>query len=194
MNKKREQFFLIKNRRRQFLIRNRRGQIWVETVIYTLIAFSLMGLVLAFVIPKIEETRDRGIIGQSIGVLQDIDSLIRNLGGPGNQRILELGINKGSMTIDAINDRIFFEMESRDQYSQPGENVSVGKITVNTKGEGKINIVTLTLDYTGEYNINYQGQEEIKTISKAPVPYSISISDRGADAAGKTIINIEVIG
>jgi len=185
MNKKREQFFLIKNRR---------GQIWVETVIYTLIAFSLMGLVLAFVIPKIEETRDRGIIEQSIGILQDIDSLIRNLGGPGNQRILELGINKGSMTIDAVNDMVFFEIESREQYSQPGENVSVGKITVNTKGEGKINIVTLTLEYKGEYNVTYKGREETKTISKAPVPYSISISDRGTDSGGKKIINMEVTG
>jgi len=181
-------------KRRFFLIKNRRGQIWVETVIYTLIAFSLMGLVLAFVIPKIEETRDKGIIEQSVGILQDIDSLIRNLGGSGNQRVLELGINKGSMTIDAVNDKIFFELESRNQYSQPGENVSVGNIIVNTKGEGKINIVTLTLDYAGEYNVNYAGQEEVKTISKAPVPYSISISDRGADSGGKTIINMEVIG
>ena len=200
MNKKRFLFGkklipLTKNRRITiFPEKNRRGQNWVETVIYTLIAFSLMGLVLAFVVPKIEETRDRGIIEQSIGILQDIDSLIRNLGGPGNQRTLELGISKGTMTIDAVNDRIFFEMESREQYSQPGENISVGKIIVNTKGEGKINIVTLSLDYTGQYNINYQGQEEVKTISKAPVPYSISISDRGADSEGKTIINMEVIG
>ena len=183
MNKKRGNFFLIKNRR---------AQIWVETVIYTLIAFSLMGLVLAFVIPKIEETRDKGIVEQSIGVLQDIDSLIRNLGGPGNQRVLELGINKGSMTIDAVNDKIFFELESRYQYSQPGENISVGKIIAHTEEIGKINIVTLTLDYAGEYNIKNQGQDVAETISKAAVPYSISISDAGTDSEGKTIINMEV--
>lgn len=186
------------NKRGEFLLigsRNKRGQIWVETVIYTLIAFSLMGLVLAFVIPKIDETKDKGIIEQSLGVLQNIDSLIRNLGGSGNQRILQLGINKGTMTIDAVNDKISFELESRYQYSQPGENVSVGKITVNTKGEGKINIVTLTLDYKGDrYNIKHMGLEEVKTISKAPVPYQISISDRGPDPQGKTIINVEVVG
>ena len=77
--------------------KNKRGQVWVETVIYTLIAFTLMGLVLAFVVPKIEETQDRGIIEQSIQVLQDIDSLIRNLGGPGNQRTPEIGISKGTL-------------------------------------------------------------------------------------------------
>lgn len=185
MDKKRGEFFLKENRR---------GQIWVETVIYTLIAFSLMGLVLAFVIPKIEEARDKGTIEQSVGVLQDIDSLIRNLGGPGNQRILELGINKGSISVDAVNDSIFFELESRYQYSQPGENVNIGKIIVHTEGGGKINIVTLTLNYSTEYNISYHGQEQTKTLSKAPVPYSLSISDRGADSGGKTIINMEVIG
>ncbi|MEK6840437.1 MAG: hypothetical protein AABX79_00600 [Nanoarchaeota archaeon] len=184
MNEKRGKFFLIKGSR---------GQIWVETVIYTLIAFALMGLVLAFVIPKIEETRDRSAIEQSIGVLQDIDSLIRNLGGPGNQRVLELGINKGSMTIDGIEDRIFFSLDSRYQYSQPGENITIGKILVNTKGEGKVNIVTLSLDYNREYNISYKGNEEIRVLSKAPIPYSISISDKGADAGGKTITNIEVV-
>jgi len=178
-----------------FFPRNRRGQIWVETVIYTLIAFSLMGLVLAFAIPKIEESRDRGVIEQSIGVLQDIDSLIRNLGGPGNQRILELGISKGSLTIDSVNDKIFFELDSRDQYSQAGENISIGKVIVQTRGEGKIKMVTLTLDYGAEnYNINYQDREEVKTLSKAPVPYTLSISDRGADSEGKTKIKIEVIG
>ncbi len=186
--------FPEKNRRLAiFPEKNRGGQIWVETVIYTLIGFSLMGLVLAFVIPKIEETRDRGIIEQSIGVLQDIDSLIRNLGGPGNQRIIEIGINKGSMTIDAEDNKIFFEMESRYSYSQPGKNVDIGKIIANTKEKGKINIVTLTLGYNGEYNITYKGQEENKTLSKAPIPYSLSISDKGGDSSGKTVINMEVI-
>jgi len=194
MDKKRGQFFLTKNRRMTiFPEKNRRGQVWVETVIYTLIAFSLMGLVLAFVVPKIEEARDKGVIEQSIGVLQEIDSQIRDLGDPGNQRRLELGINKGSMTIDAVNDKIFFELESKNQYSQPGENVTSGNIIIYTKGEGKINIVTLTLNYSGEYNINYQKREEIKTLSKAPIPYDLLISDRGADSGGKTIINIEVI-
>jgi len=172
---------------------NKRGQIWVETVIYTLIAFSLIGLVLAFVIPKVEETRDKGIIEQSIGILQDIDSLIRNLGGPGNVRNLELGISKGIMTIDSANEKIFFELESKYQYSQPGEDVNVGKIIVHTEEIGKINIVNLTLDYIGQYNLTYQGREETKEITKAAVPYKISISDEGTDSQGKVIINLEVI-
>jgi type II secretory pathway pseudopilin PulG len=170
----------------------KRGQIWVETVIYTLIAFALMGLVLAFVVPKVKEIQSKGIIDQSIGVLQDIDSLIRGLGGPGNQRVLELGIQEGSITIDPTNEKIFFNLESNYQYSEPGKSISVGGIDVFTETKGKLNLVTLTLNYSGEYNINYQGGEEIKTLSKAPVPYRISISDQGQDASGKIIINIEV--
>lgn len=170
----------------------KQGQIWVETVIYTLIAFTLMGLVLAFVVPKIGEIQDKGVIEQSIGVLQDIDSLIRGLGGPGNQRVLELGIQKGSITIDSIGEKIFFDLESKYQYSEPGENISVGKIDVYTETRGKLNMVTLTLNYWGEYNLT--SQEDIKKLSQAPVPYTISISDLGQDSLGKPIVNIEVIG
>jgi type II secretory pathway pseudopilin PulG len=187
------------NLKRGFLIekskiekKNKRGQVWVETVIYTLIAFSLMGLVLAFVIPKIEETQDKGIIEQSIGVLQDIDSLIRNLGGPGNQRTPEIGISKGSLTIDGVEDKIFFELESKYQYGQPGENITIGKIVTNTKTLGKINRVTLTLNYTGVYNLKYSGADEKRLLSKAPVPYNVIISDEGTDSEGKPIINIDI--
>ena len=151
-----------------------------------------MGLVLAFVVPEIEKTRDKGIIEQTIRVLQDVDSLIRNLGGPGNQRTPEIGISKGSMTIDSVRDMIFFELESSYEYSQPGQNITIGKITANTEEEGKINIITLALNYTGQYNLTYQGTEQEKKLDKAPVPYIVLIADRGTDSQGNPIINIEV--
>ena len=47
------------------------GQVWVETVIYTLIAFSLIAAVLAFVKPKIDELQDKAIIEQSIGMIKE---------------------------------------------------------------------------------------------------------------------------
>ena len=181
------------NSKKRFIVGNC-GQIWVETVIYTLIAFSLMGLVLAFVIPKIQEIQDKGVIAQSKKVLNDIDALIKEIrGSPGNQRILELGLNKGSLTIDAASDRIFFELESKYQYSQPGENVSEGSIIVNTQEKTNNNLLTLTLNYTGENNLTYQGRETSKTITKAPIPYKILIADIGKDSTGNPIINLEVI-
>ena len=36
-----------------------KGQVWVETVLYTLIGLALIGVVLAIITPKINETRDK---------------------------------------------------------------------------------------------------------------------------------------
>ena len=70
-----------------------KGQIWVETVIYTLIALILIGSVLVFITPRIQEIQDRAIIEQSIEMLQNIDSIISSvvIGGAGNKRIIEVG-------------------------------------------------------------------------------------------------------
>ena len=173
-------------------MKNRRGQIWVETIVYTLIAFALIGLVLAFVKPKIEEIRDKGIIEQSISVLEEINLIINTLGDPGNQRVINLRISKGELNIDGENDKLFFEIESRHIYSEPGENVTIGNIIVLTEKKGKINDVTLTKDYEEEYDITYQNLNELKKIGKTSTAYTLLIANKG-DASGKTIINIEVL-
>lgn len=174
-------------------MKNRRGQIWVETIIYTLIAFALIGLVLAFVKPKIEEIQDKGIIDQSISVLDDIDLIIRTLGDPGNQRIINLGISKGIFNIDGENNKLFFEIESRHTYSEPGRNVTIGNIIVLTEKKGKINDVTLTRNYEGEYDITHQNMNELKEIGRTSTSYTILIANKGENALNETIINIEVI-
>jgi len=174
-------------------MKNRRGQIWVETIIYTLIAFALIGLVLAFVKPKIEEIQDKGIIEQSISVLEDIDLIIKTLGDPGNQRVVNLGISKGIFNIDGGNNKLFFEIESRHVYSEPGKNVTIRNIIVLTEKRGKINDVTLTRDYEGEYDITYQNTDELKKIGKTSTSYTLLIANKGENALNKTIINIEVL-
>ena len=174
-------------------MKNRRGQVWVETIIYTLIAFALIGLVLAFVKPKIEEIQDKGIIEQSISVLEEIDLIIKTLGDPGNQRVVNLGISKGIFNIDGGNNKLFFEIESRHVYSEPGKNVTIRNIIVLTEKRGKINDVTLTRDYEGEYDITYQNTDELKKIGKTSTSYTLLIANKGEDALNKTIINIEVL-
>ena len=66
----------------------KKGQVWVETVIYTLIAFVMIGAVLAFVRPKIEEFQDKAVVEQTISALEDINSVILAVvqGGTGNKR------------------------------------------------------------------------------------------------------------
>ena len=177
----------------QFFMKNRRGQIWVETITYTLIAFALIGLVLAFVKPKIEEIQDKGIIEQSISVLESIDLIIKTIGDPGNQRVINLKISKGVLNIDGENDKLFFEIESRHVYSEPGRDVTIGNIIVHTEKKGKINDVTLTGNYGGEYNITYQNKDELKKIGKTSTSYTFLIANKGEDASNKPLINIEVI-
>ena len=162
-------------------IKNSRGQIWIETVIYILVAFAIIGLVLAFVKPKIQEVQDKALIDQSLGVVKDIDAVISEVaqGGIGNKRKLELGVQKGILKIDGENDQIFFEIESKYAYSEPGEVVHYGSTEVFTKEMGNINRITLTNNYT--YNITYKGSDQIKPINKASTPYTLFITNKGGD-------------
>ncbi|MAG79036.1 hypothetical protein CMI40_01525 [Candidatus Pacearchaeota archaeon] len=169
----------------------KRGQVWVETVIYTLIAFVMIGAVLAFVKPKIEEIRDKAIIEQTIGVIKDINSKIVELNVAGNKRIIELGIKRGTLTIDGEKDLIVFELESKNVYSQPGEDIHIGNIIAHTKKRGTFNTITLMTNHS-EYNVTYQGEDKLKTISQASTPYRLSISNIGEDN-GKSIIDFDII-
>jgi hypothetical protein len=172
----------------------KRGQIWVETVIYTLIALTMIGLVLTFVKPKIEEFQDETVITQSIDILKKIDSTINEIriGGSGNQRKVEVNIQKGNLKIDGINDKLIFDIESKCQYSESGEGYQEGNIEVLTISRGEINLVNITRDYSGDYNITYRGKDEEKSLTKAAVSYNLLISNEG-EVGGKTEINVEII-
>ncbi|MBU1129195.1 MAG: hypothetical protein KJ949_01025, partial [Nanoarchaeota archaeon] len=99
----------------------KRGQVWVETMIYTLVAFALIAAVLFFVKPKVEEIRDQALIEQSLEVMKYFDSTILELGQSvsGNKREIEVGIKKGTLLIDGENEKIVFEMKSKYEYSEP---------------------------------------------------------------------------
>jgi hypothetical protein len=178
----------------QFYRLNSKGQIWIETLIYTLIAFVIIGLVLSFVNPKIEEMQDKIIIEQSIGMIEDINGIILSLmqGGAGNKREMELGIKKGVLKIDGVNDKIIFEIESRYMYSEPGKQVYYGDILTYTEKQGNLYIITLTSDYSGEYNITYKEKDELKLLNKASTPYRVFFSNDGKDLSEKIIIDVEI--
>lgn len=168
---------------------NKKGQIWVETIIYTLIAFVMIGLVLFFAGPQIGKAQDKAIVEQSVTIMQDIDSLISSIGVPGNKRLIELEIDKGTLKIDGTNNKLIFEIQSEYIYSQPDENISQGVITVNTDQKGDFSIVLLSLDYAGVYNITYEYKEELKSLGKSSTPYKLFISNKGGDP---TNINFEI--
>lgn len=167
----------------------KRGQIWVETLIYTLIAFVMIGLVLYFASPRIEEAQDKALIEQSINIMKEIDNTILNIGAPGNKRLIELSIRKGALNIDGINDVLVFEIESKHTYSQPGEEIYMGNVVVYTEDKGGYNLITLTSNYSEGYNITYEGKDELKSITKSSTPYKLFILNKGGT---KTVINIEI--
>lgn len=175
----------------------KRGQIWVETVIYTLIAFAMIGIVLAFAVPRIGEIQDRGIIEQSITMLEDMNTLISNIGSPGSQRVIDVKISKGELTINGADtgenaNSINFEMESRYDYSQEGQIIKVGNVNASTEYLGDISIVSLSIEYEN-YNLTFNGQNQERIIGQAGTPYKILISNQGTDSNQNTIINFEII-
>jgi len=173
--------------------KRKRGQIWVETIIYTLIAFAMIGLALAFIKPKIDEIQDRGVIEQSITLLEDIDDVIKGIGDPGNQRVTEIGIRKGVLKIDAAADKLVFEIESRSEFSEAGEDYVEGDVLVQTKKIGNLNEVTLTISYSN-YNLKYENKDELKLLGKSSTPYKLLISNEGEDDAGnRIVINFELL-
>ena len=175
-----------------FVQKQNKAQIWIETLIYTLIALIMIGAVLAFVKPKIQELQDKAIIEQSIELMEYINTkILSTTQTEGNKRVDKFIIKKGSLKIDGIEDKIVFEMESRYEYSEPGIEIREGNIIGNTEKKGKLSMVTLILDYKGLYDITYQEEDKIKTINKASTPYEISILNKGK-SNNVTIIEIEI--
>ncbi len=159
----------------------KRGQVWVETVIYTLIALVLIGLILSFVKPRINQLQDQAVLQQSITMLNDINNVLLSLsqGGSGNKRKLSINLKKGTLTIDSINDQIIFSMDSSFQYSQPNTLVKVGGIDVYDHPENNIDLINMTINYDQLYNITYGGRQVSKSISQASTPYSLYITNKG---------------
>jgi hypothetical protein len=170
-----------------------KGQVWVETVIYTLIAFIMIGVVLSFVKPKIEEFQDKALIEQSINMINQIDTIIREIDkrGAGNQREIKLDIKKGELKISGVSDRIVFDMTGRYQYTEAGSNYTEGDLFIKTDKKGDLNEIEITRDYS-LYNVTYEQQDEIKTITSSPTAYTVLISNDGKDYDGKTRINFEL--
>jgi len=162
-------------------------------VIYTLIALTVIGIFLSFARPKIEEIQDKSLVEQSAEMLEDIEGVIINVvqGGAGNQRVVDLGIKKGTLTINGTGDTITFETESRYTYSEPGEIIQIKSITATTEKHGNTNTVTLISNYSN-YNITYNGGDEIKVVGKSPSPFKILIANKGA-TGGKNQIDFKLI-
>lgn len=155
----------------------RNGQVWIETVLYTLIGLSLLGLVLTFVMPKINESKDRAAVEQSINSLNLIDDKINSiLQAPGNVRIIEFVLRRGEITISPGGDSIVLRMDELTKpYSEPNVSVSFGSIKIKSEVNQKVNSVNLELNYSGKLNLSYGEGNDDRKFGFASTPYKFSV-------------------
>lgn len=162
-----------------------RGQVWIETVVYTLVGLSLIGLVLAFVIPKVNEYRDRSVVENTISALNVIDGKINEvLEAPLNTRVVDMTLKRGDLYFDAGNDSVYYVLEdSKVAYSEPNEPVSLGRIVILTEMKsGDTYRIRLSVDYA--FNLDYARNESVRKYSPASVPYRFSFSNQGSTDVG----------
>jgi len=163
------------------MVMKKKGQVWVETVTYTLIAFVMIGLVLSFAKPKIEEYQHKSILEQSSQMLKEIDQIIKDVGNGevGNKRQVSLTIKEGSIEISPSEELIVFSMDSRAIYTEPGEEIWERNLLIQTREKGKFNEVNMTLDYSGIFTITQNGLTGKKILSKSSLAYNLFISNKG---------------
>jgi hypothetical protein len=84
-------------------------------------------------------------------------------------------------------------MDSNYIYSEPGEVVYLGNLNITTVDLGKLARVTITRDYSDQYNITYKNLEESKILTKSSVPYKLVVTNEGQDSSDRMIINLDLI-
>jgi len=160
-------------------MKSKNAQIWVETVLYTLIALTIIGIALGLAKPKILEFKDRIAVERGINMLTELHSIITDASGSvGNVRIFVMGLKKGSLTINASGDTITYVLENSNvEFSEPGLEIRYGDITVKTEKKAGLYDISLRLNYTNSgIDLLYKrNNSATKQFSAAPIPYKLRI-------------------
>ena len=160
---------------------NIKAQVWIETVLYTLIAIALIGLVLGFVTPKITDAKDKAAVEQTIDALNVVDEKINAvLDATDNIRSLDFTMKRGELLINATDDSISFIFDDlRKPYSEPNSSINIGRVNVSSfKTQKKISVI-LSLNYKNTINLTSEGLDSTKIYTEAQIPYKFSIWNRG---------------
>lgn len=174
------------------MINKKLGQIWIETVLYTLIGLVVIGVVLSFVVPRINERQETVLIEQTISSLRSLDEviLVVNDRGPGNVKSYEFLMKKGSLEIDGEDNKINIVLEGlKSEYSEFGEVINDGRVKILTSKGPSENNVTLTLEYDN-IDLEFVNRDEKFTFPRAPTPYTFFIRSNSRD---KAVANTRVV-
>ncbi len=164
---------------------NKSGQVWVETVVYTLIGLSIIGIVVGIATPKIKEVTDKALIEQTLSALNELnEKIVGTQTAIGSSRIVSFQIKKGDILIDSLNNQIIFTLrDTRLLYSEVGTPIRQGYLIILTSGGENDYDISLTLDYSDEsnrpLNITYDNKDETYLLTKAPTPYQLLMENKG---------------
>jgi len=161
------------------ILENKFAQVWVETVIYTLIGLSVIGILLAVVNPKIDSMKDKLAIEQSIDSMDNIHKLINEIGVAGNRRIIDLKVGKGVFVIDSENDVLYWEIESSYKFGEVGAEIPFGNLKVLTT-EASPWKVKIFVEYSQDLKFDNEN-EGSKEFMQAPTPYSLFVENLGSN-------------
>ena len=174
---------------------NKLAQIWVETAIYTLIGLTLIAIVLSSSLPQIEKIKDRETIKQTAIALDKLNEKILEVReAPSNLRVYGIVISKGKIEIIPENDLIIYKLENtRLQFSEIGEKVKDGDLTIETqKYASRYNII-LTLSLSSKVNMTLNNLENNRTLQPGGSQYNLKIYNNGTiDSTGRYIIDISL--
>ncbi len=177
-------------------MRTKLGQVWVETVLYTLIGLALIGITLAIVTPKINESRDRALVEQSIGLLNAFDEKILEVVDRGNgnvRKVSGFSLKRGEFVINSSGDNIVLILDNlQEPYSEPGVEIQIGRVSVLSEEGSRRSSVKLKLDYGNIANITFRESEEIGTFSASSTPYEFTVENEG-NIAGRSVVDIDEI-
>jgi hypothetical protein len=167
-------------------VKSRKAQVWVETVTYTLIALVLIGAVLAFVKPKLDEMKDKAVLDQTLEMMEYLNKDVSDTGdgAAGSKRTPEFTIKQGFIEIFTkdYNDTIVFTLEkSNSEYTEPGKLVRIGNVIINTTDRGKYNTIKFALEYKNRFDLADKDGNSGKliTVPKSSTTQKISFTNMG---------------
>jgi hypothetical protein len=171
-------------------LRKKKGQVLVETVVYTLIGLTIMGILLGVVTPKLKKINDNLHITNTMDftmlpIHQNIVAVQANVG---EERHITVIIKKGELVIDSQANEIVYTLRGTTfKKSQPGVIVPQGDIDILTQeANGKYDI-SLILNYSSS-NITFNGKDENKLLTASSTGYEIQIQNKGNNQ-----INLELL-
>jgi hypothetical protein len=140
--------------------------------------------------PKINQTKDKLVIEQTVDLLTQLDDKITGAASAvGSARVFDFTIKRGELYVNSSSDEIVFKINDLSKpYSEAGSVIVSGPVKIVSSVEQKKNSISLTLDYSGKYNVTYGGLEVEKKFNSASTSYKMRIENKGVSG----LVNIDL--